>query len=248
MFLVFAALVLASPAPQPTPPLKVIVNEKSTNFCSSVRKMAVPIGYVMRRNDEAFAAIDHRLIRFLEDARGVSVADTSELATLQSALDDDAIYGPTNDLDVMQMDKIAYEIMQNLTLEDQVMNQSWKDYPKGKFPSIDGLRQRLQNLMDLQRSLANKYMEFTSSYLDNRGQAQFAENPAQFKSLLRATILGLSSALAASHGQIDPEVPAQANVHDIAMAGNVSAVVKELRLQELAFSSEIIGAGDTCGI
>jgi hypothetical protein len=248
MFLVLAVLVLATPAPQPTPPLKVIVNEKSTNFCSSVRKMAVPIGYVMRRNDEAFAAIDHRLLRFLEDTAGVSPADASDVAGLQSALDDDAIYGPTNDLDVMQMDKIAYEIMQNLTLEDQVMNQSWKDYPKGKFASIDGMRQRLQNLMDLQRSLANKYMEFTSTYLDNRGQAQFAENAASFKALLRSTILGLSGALAASHAQVDPEVPAQANVHDIATAGNVTAVVKELRLQELAFSSEVIGAGDTCGI
>jgi hypothetical protein len=211
--------------------------------------MAVPIGYVMRRNDEAFAAIDHRLLRFLEDTVGVSTADASDVAGLQSALDDDPIYGQhTNDLEVMQMDKIAYEIMQNLTLEDQVMNQSWKDYPKGRFASIDGMRQRLQNLMDLQRSLANKYMEFTSTYLDNRGQAQFTENPAQFKTLLRSIILGLSSALAASHAQSDPEVPAQADVHDIAVQGNVTNVVKELRLQEQAFSSEIIGAGDTCGI
>jgi hypothetical protein len=248
MFLVLAALVLATPAPQPAPPLKVIVNEKSNNFCTSVRKMAVPIGYVMRRNDEAFAAIDHRMLRFLENTEGISPADASDAAGLQSALDDDAIYGPTNDLDVMQMDKIAYEIMQNLTLEDQVMSQSWKDYPKGKFPTIDGLRQRLQNLMDLQRSLANKYMEFTTTYLDNRGQAQFAQDAASFKTLLRSTILGLSSALAASHAQSDPEIPAQADVHDIAATGNVTNVVKELRLQELAFSSEIIGAGDTCGI
>src|SRR5581483_11880434 len=104
MFLVLAAMVLATPAPHATPPLKVIVNERSTNFCSSVRKMAVPIGYVMRRNDEAFAAIDHRLLRFLEDTAGVSPADASDAAGLQSALDDDAIYGPANDLDVMQMD------------------------------------------------------------------------------------------------------------------------------------------------
>ncbi len=247
MFFILAALVSVAPAPQPTP-LRVIVNEKSNNFCSSVRKMAVPIGYVMRRNDEAFAAIDHRLIRFLENIRGVSAADAGELQTLQSALDDDAIYGPMNQLDVVQMDKVAYDVMQNLTLEDQVMSQSWKDYPKGKFASIDGMRQRLQNLMDLQRALAEKYMEFTSTFLDNRGQAQFAQDPSSFKALLRSTILGLSSALAATRAQTDPEVSAQAEVHDIARSGNVSNIVKELRLQEQAFSSEIVGAGDTCGI
>lgn len=246
--LALAVIALATPSPQPTPPLKVIVNEKSTNFCSSIRKMAVPIGYVTRRNDEAFGAIDHRLVRFLENTRGVSGTGAGEVQALASALDDDAIYGPMNAVDVEQMDKIAYDIMQNLTLEDNVMRQSWKDYPRGKFPTIDGLRQRLQNLMDLQRSLANSYMSFTSTYLDNRGQARFAQDAASFKTLLREIILGLSSALASSHAQVDPEIAPQASAHDIATHGDVKAVVKELRLQELAFTSEILTAGDTCGI
>ena len=248
MLAVLLAAALATPSPKPTPALKVIVNEKSTNFCTSIRTMAVPIGYVTRRNDQAFGAIDHRMVTFLENIRGVSAADAGELQALASALDDDDIYGPMNDLDVVQMDKIAYDIMQNLTLEDNVMKQSWKQYPQGKFPTIDGLRQRLQNLMDLQRSLANSYMSFTSTYLDNRGQARFSENTASFKSLLRNTILGLSSALAASHAEVDPEIAPQASAHDIATRGDVKEVVKELRLQELAFTSEILTAGDTCGI
>ena len=115
------------------------------------------------------------------------------------------------------------------------MNRSWKDYPKGKFPSIDGLRQRMQNLMDLQRSLANTYMSFT--YSDNRGREfwKISRSPAAWTSLRTRRLTQR------------PEVP-QASVHDVAVAGNVSDVVKELRLQEMAFSAEIIGAGDTCGI
>jgi hypothetical protein len=210
--------------------------------------MAVPIGYVTRRNDEAFGAIDHHMLRFLKNIQGVSAPGAGELQALESELDDDAIYGPMNGLDVVQMDKIAYDIMQNLTLEDDLMKQSWRQYPEGKSPAVDTLRQRLQNLMDLQRSLANSYMSFTSTYVDNRGQARFAQNPGKFKALLREVILGLSSALADSHAHVDPEAAPQASAHDIATYGDVTAVVKELRLQELAFTPEILAAGETCGI
>ena len=47
---------------------------------------------------------------------------------------------------------------------------------------------------------------------------------------------------------VDPEAAPQASAHDIATYGDVTAVVKELRLQELAFTPEILAAGETCGI
>jgi hypothetical protein len=246
--LFLAAAVAAVPSPQPTPQLKVIVNVKSNSFCSSVRSLAVPLGYVTRRNDEAFAAIDHNILKFMEDTPGLSQTTVAELQTLGSALDDAATYTPSGEMDVIQMDKIAYAIVQNLTLEDSVMQKSWDEYPKGKFPAIDSFRQRMQNLMDLQRSLAEKYLAFTGTYLDNRGQARFQENPAQFKAFLRDTLVGLTSAAAASRTQSDPEVLPQASTANTAKYGSIADVVKEMRLQELAFGSEVIQAGDTCSI
>lgn len=248
MAIVLAAAVAATPSPKPAQPLKVIIHIRSNNtYCSSVRTMAVPIGYVTRRNDEAFAAIDHSLLKFFESVRGVSSAGTQDMETLSSELDDAAIYTPTGTLSTMKVNQIAYDIVQNLALEDQVMHDSWTKYPKGAFPNIDAMRERLQNLMDLQRALAGRYVEFASTYEDNAGQAKYADDAASFKALLRDTILGLSSALAHAHDPSD-ELPPQETVHDLAHTGNVSDVVRELKLQEMAFSTEIVDAGNSCGI
>jgi len=251
--IVLAAVVAAAPAPTPAPartlqPLKVIVTVKSRTFCSSVRTMAVPIGYVTRRNDEAFAAINHSVLRFFESVRGVSSATVHDMQTLDSELDDAAIYTPTGALSTMKVNQIAYDIMQNLTLEDKVMRDSWAKYPKGLFPTIDAMRDRLQNLMDLQRALAGRYIQFASIYTDNAGQAKFAEDAATFKSLLRDTILGQASALAHANDLSELETPSPEAVHDIAHTGSVADVVKQLKLQEAAFSTEIVEAGNSCGI
>jgi hypothetical protein len=167
---------------------------------------------------------------------------------MDNALDDAEVYTPSSEMSVVQMDRVAYIIAQNLVLEDKVMDASWKQYPRGRFPNLDALRQRLQNLMDLQRALDNKYFEFTGVYLDNRGQAQFANGQAaQFKALLRETILGLGSALSDVRTDGDPEIAAKADVHDVSRYGSTAAVVKELRLQELAFAKEATTAAQTCG-
>lgn len=247
--LLFAAATLAAPSPKPTPQLKVIVNVRSSSLCSAVRGMAIPIGYVTRRNDQAFSAIDYKLISFMQNTHGISDAGAAELRSMENQLDDEGVYTPTNDVTVVQMDQIAYQILQNITLEDGVMNDSWQQYPKGKFESIDAFRQRMQNLIDLQRALAHQYMDFTGIYLDNRGQARFAgASEASYKQLLRSTILGLSSAIADAHSQADPEVLPQADPHGVVHSADVAKIVHELRLQEAAFASEVTTAGQTCGI
>lgn len=246
--LMMVVVLAATPAPKPTPPLKVIINVHSTSFCSSVRTMAVPIGYVTRRNDEAFAAIDHSMVKFFESIAGISSAGNADWETLNSELDDAAIYTPMGALSTMKINQIAYQIMHNLSLEDHVMHESWIKYPQGAYPTIDAMRERLQNLMDLQRALASKYVQFASIYTDNAGQAKYADDAATFKSLLRDTILGYASALEEAKNGSDPGVPPQQTVHDLAHSGSVAGVVKELRLQEMAFTSEIVDAGNSCGI
>lgn len=246
--ILLAAALSGTPSPKPTPQLKVIVNVKSTAFCSAVKSMAVPLGYVTKRNELGFSAMNHSMLKFMENTQGITATTAADLRSLDSSLDDAEMYTPSNDVTVSQMYSIAFAITQNLTLEDQVMNDSWKKYPKGTSPNVDALRQRMQNLMDLQRSLANKYLQFAEVYRDNEGNAKLSTNPALLKAFLRETLLGMSAALMDSKGQVDPEILPQASAHDTARNGNVAQVVKELRLQELAFSTEILTAGDTCGM
>lgn len=246
--LLLAAAVAATPSPQPTPPLKVIVNIKTSAFCSSVRNMAVPIGYVTRRNEEAFGAMDHSMIKFMENMQGVGQMTLSELQAMDQSLDDDELYNPSNDMAVTQMNQVANDIAQNLTLEDRLMNQSWKEHPEGQSDLVDALRQRMQNMMDLQRALDNRYLQFAGMYLDNMGQARFQSNPGPFKAFLRASIVGLGAALADVKADGNPELKAQASTHEVAEYGSVAQIVRELRLQEMSFANEIVASGKTCGL
>ncbi|HLI96747.1 MAG TPA: hypothetical protein VKT72_11765 [Candidatus Baltobacteraceae bacterium] len=246
---VLAAITAATPAPKPTPQLKVIVNVRSSSLCTSVRDTAVPITYVTQRDDQAFGAINHSMIKFMQEMPDVSPTDQAQLKSMENSLDDTALYKPNAELSVERVNRIAYEVMQNLTMEDQVMNASWKQYPKGQFDNVDALRQRLQNLMDLQRALADRYMQFVDTYFGNKGQAQSSQNPTQGMEFLRYYILGQSAALAAVNKEAgDPEAAAVANAHDIAQYGNVAQIAGELRLQEMAYGNEIRTAAKTCAL
>jgi hypothetical protein len=249
----FAALTAVTPAPQATPPLKVIVNIRSSSLCSAVKDTAAPIAYVSNRNEQAFADVNHSMLQLMQNMAGVTQAGAADLRAMDNSLDDSEMYTPSSELSVTQMDRVAYIIAQNLTTEDKIMDASWKQYPRGKYPNLDALRQRMQNLMDLQRALDNYYFQFTGIYLDNRGQARFngdasgGGSAALFKSIVRDTILGLGAALQDVRVDGDAEIAAKADVHDLARNGGVQDVVKELRLQELAFGKEIETAGKTCG-
>ncbi len=265
--LLLAALA-AAPMPSPQPALKTIVTVKVSTFCNSVRSLGVPVAYVTTRNDQAFDAINRSMLKFLSDNRGVGAVTKSQFQNMESTYDDSAIYNGANTLTLGQLSKIAYQIEQNVALEDGVMHRSWQATPAGQDPEVDAMRQRLQNLIDLQRALANRYMQMADMYFDNQGNAQFKSDqqgtagdkasqmqsaesgdPAQYKTLLRSIILGQVSALAqARKAGDDVSKVAQPEVSDIAKSDNVAAIVQQLRLQEMAFRPEILRAGDACGL
>lgn len=246
----FAALTAtaAAPAPQPTPQLKVIANVKSQSLCSSMHDAVIPVAYVTHRNDQGFEALNHSMLKFLEKVPGLTATSIVNMNSMDTALDNAELYNPDAEMSVQQMNTITYELAQNLTLEGRVMDASWKQYPKGKFANIDAFRQRLQNMIDLQRALEEKYYEFSQTYLDNRNRGKQTPNVSVFEAFLHATIVGYGSALIASQAQSDPEVLPLADASEIAHYGNVAQVVRQLRLQELAFSKELVTAGQTCGI
>jgi hypothetical protein len=248
--LMLAALTATAltPAPQPTPQLKVIANVRSDSLCSSMHDVIVPVAYVTHRNEEAFAALNHSMLKFLEQVPGLKNSTVLQMSSLDASLDQAELYSPDAVLTVKQMNTITYEMAQNLTLEGQVMSASWKQYPKGKFPNVDAFRQRLQNMIDLQRGLEEKYYQFSQMYLDNRDQGQYAPSVSVFESFLHGTLAGYGSALSESQKQSDPEVLPQADASGVAHDGNVAQMVRELHLQELAFADEFVTAGRTCGL
>lgn len=188
------------------------------------------------------------MLKFLEQVPGLSASSIVNMNSLDTTLDNAELYNPAAEMSVEQMNKITYELAQNLTLEGHVMDESWKQFPKGKFANVDSFRQRMQNMIDLQRALEEKYFQFTQTYLDNRDQGKYAPNVSVFEAFLHATIVGYGSALVDSQTQSDPETLPLASASDIAHYGNVAQVVRQLRLQELAFAKELVTAGKTCGI
>jgi hypothetical protein len=238
----------ATAAPQattaPTAPLRVIVTVKSSTLCSAVRKMAIPIGYVNRRNDDAFSSINRTMYAFLKQNVGAKPISVSEQILQNAGGDTGPEVAPINTYSILSMNKTAWQIAQNVTLESSVMQRSWKEFPKGKDANVDALRQRLQNLMDLQNALENKIMSFTQGVLDNAGNV----STPQLTALLGESLAGQAAALQASQQQSDPEMTPVESAADLAKSGTEAQVVRELRLQEIAFSTEIVKAGTVCGI
>jgi len=238
----------ATAAPQPTAapqaPLRVIVTVKSSTLCNAVRKMAIPIGYVNRRNDDAFSSINRTMYKYLKQNVGNKPISTSEQILQNHGGDTGPDVHPINTYTILSMNKTAWQIAQNVTLESAVMQRSWKEFPPGKDANVDAMRQRLQNLIDLQNALENKIMSFTQGIMDN---TDIASSP-QLTALLGDSLAGQAAALRASQEQGDPEMLALESASDVAKSGTEAQVVRELRLQERAFSSEIVKAGTICGI
>lgn len=263
-----SALVAASPAPSPQPFLKTIVTVKVSPFCNAVRSLGIPLAYASERNDEAFDAIDRSMLKFMADNVGKGAVTKSEYQSMDNGYDDSAVYNAANTLSVSSISRVAYQIQQNLAVEDDFMQKSWQKIPEGTDREVDAMRQRLQNVIDLQRALVNEYTQMVELYRDNQGNAALhgdqsgsqgdkaeqmnaAEggNPDQYKALLRQIILGQASALAEAKKMGD-DLPRTAlpNASQVARSGNLAGVVQQLRLQEMAFKPEIFKAGDACGV
>jgi hypothetical protein len=262
----FLAQVIANPNATPTPPFPLITTVKVTNYCTAVRHLAVPIGYVTRKNSEAFMAMEKPIFDIVTQNRGVGSATGNEMATTLANGNDDALtYNAGNTISMETINKITWEIDQNLALEDKVMEQSWKDFPKGRDPDVDALRQRLQNLIDLQNALDDKYTQLSANYLDNSGNAALisntapskadasdntGSNQATMKSELRDAIYGQVSALLEAQKSttiINPQAQAQVDVSETAHKGTTANITHELMLQQLAFGDEVVAATKRCG-
>lgn len=253
------SVLVSVPSPSPSS-LPVIERTKTSVTCTALRSFVLPIGYVARRNDDAFRAMARSMQVFLSGIYPGDVPTSAEMAgSLHGAPagaqadgmgseneDDQLLFGPGQTLTAARIDAVANQIYANLQLEDRIMSESWHGYPERADPKIDALRQRLQNLMDLQRALADRYERFAWLYLSNQGMASLtdAKHRAPFKAFLRALLLGESAALV--DGPAQSENDGYSSVRQRAREGNVAQIVRDLRDQEHAFAPDVLAAAGAC--
>jgi hypothetical protein len=252
----------ASPTLAPAEPYPEIIHERTSPACTEQRKLFTPIAFVTRRNDDAIRAMAISLQKFLsgiypadvpslaevEAAQGMADPSTgAEVTDIDQGTDDDSLlYGPSQILQAAGIDRVANEVYGNLTLENSYMKQSWSDYPQGSDPNVDPLRQTAQNMIDLQRAIADRYESFAENYLSNQGMAAMRNSGQreQFKLYLRALLLGDASEL--TQNASDATDDGFLTESDRARLGSVAQVVKGLQQEERAFAPAYVSTYNEC--
>ncbi len=280
----FAALTLSSllavvpsPAPAPTPTLPpVIIRTITTARCTTLHEMMRPIGYVTRRNDDAFRAMAFATQKFLSHfipgdvptiadlqaslgssngsgsaLNGTGTAMSTSLSSSQG--NDPLVYGPSQILNAARIDSVAQQIFGNIMVERSFLTKSYKKFPAGKNPKVDAMRRAAQNVMTLQEALASRYEKFAGTYFDGMDLARMTTNNqsgvATLKMTLRGLLLGDTRGLASdSHRKLSPNDPffGYQSVNQLAQDGNPGEVLTALKGQEFAFTSTLIHTYNVC--
>ena len=224
-----------SPSSSPGPErLRVIVTVKSSTFCNAMKSMTLPLAFITHQDSRAMSAMADDIERLLE--KHATPEDAARRNRWSS-------FTATNSLR-----ELTWDLNQNLVLADRVMNDSWNRYPRGVNANVDAMRQRLQNIVDLQRAVVNKYTRVMSLGDSCVSSAQKACSSAIDATELAQLRAGDVAALADLQNAVDPEDLPDASAHDVAHFGSVAAIKRQLDLQQAAFAEEAIAAGKTCGI
>lgn len=231
--IMLAVVVVSSPSPKgqaTTPP--TIYHAIVSPACTTLRNIVLPIGYVTKQNNAAFRAMSKNLQSFVNHA---NILGTSTIEDNEQTL-----YGPKSMIDVANIDDITGQIYHNLKVDDDLMTQSWHEYPQGSDPSVDALRQRVQNIIDLQRALAGNYRQFTSMFLSNNGAPARLMDPQKLRQSILALAMGVNGT--PSIGQLQDLTDASS----VAKYGDVSQIVNQFDTEQAAFAHEVISQYNKC--
>ena len=195
------------PAPQPTP-LRTIGTVRADPACVALHRLALPIVTIASVNERDFAELRAPIAKF-RSGKG-SVADGSPthdaLANNSADLldssgketnaehdplaldsnDDQNTFTPERTLAASNIDRAIGIIQHNLGIADRIMAESWRVHPGTRDPALNAIRQRVQNIIDLQRALAFRLDDVVGIYLSNAGVAELKplSERANYKSAL----------------------------------------------------------------
>lgn len=168
------ALATLAPAATPTPPpLREIIHVRSSPVCQVLHDLIAPFAVVQRENQPwnvQLATNSRKLAERLDEIRRLSGPFGPSPTS-----DGTAILASAN------MDTAAANILVNVASLDGPLRESYRRTPPGENAKVDALRQRVQNLVDLERALAFAESALSSSILDANGDAEIQSASAAFQ-------------------------------------------------------------------
>lgn len=174
--LVMLAIVSAASPSSPAAPLKEIARVRSSAVCATLHDLVLPAARVSK------------------DVRPLMVSLDGNVRTIAAVIKDmDAENGTGHDsaaavfvsslttLPAANADWEAAQILVKLFDIDRLLLASYAKYPHGRSGAVDSLRQRVQNMVDLQRAYTNALRAGPAALSDNRTAAAddpFTREPA----------------------------------------------------------------------
>jgi len=150
--IVLAVVVAATPTPAPFPvfqPPPTIIHEKVSPVCSTLHNVVLPLARMQAQYRSLTAQIQ-------EDERQLAKYSKTKLQ------DGVQLYAS-------KIDQASTNLIAAINQIEILLQQSYEAYPVGKVPKVDAMRQRVQNVIDLERASANRYSEIYGTIVDNYG-------------------------------------------------------------------------------
>jgi hypothetical protein len=276
MTILLAAADAPAPSPAPDPratPLRTIGTVRTDAACVAIVKLALPVALIAADNDRVFAQLQRPLAQFGngeggiadgeqidrvrdETTQGGALTPASEVdsnfkgpASLNAG-DDPDTYTPERTMAASNIDRLTATILHNLDAADKTMEESWKAHPEHLDPALTALRQRVQNIIDMQRVLAFRLDDAAGAYLSDSGVAGLSppREQARFKAALDASIATeIAADRLAGAETVTATLPGQ-HVRDVGDERHADAkdVLTALRQQEFALALEAPRLARSC--
>ena len=150
--IVLAVVVAATPTPAPFPvfqPPPTIIHEKVSPVCSTLHNVVLPLARMQAQYRTLTAQIQD---------------DERQLAKYSKTKLQDGVQ-----LYASKIDQASTNLIAAINQVEILLQQSYAAYPVGKVPKVDAMRQRVQNVIDLERASADRYSEIYGTIVDNYG-------------------------------------------------------------------------------
>ena len=134
--------------PTASPP-PTIIRERVSPVCSTLHQLVIPLAQMNVKN------------RALTGAIKINYALIQKYMATRLG---DGVF-----LRVAQNDQLATNLLSNITEVEKDLVKSYHQYPQGTNAKVDALRQRVQNVVDIERSIANVYAASYGALVDNDG-------------------------------------------------------------------------------
>jgi hypothetical protein len=149
---VLALVVAATPSPKPYPvflPPPTIIQERVSPVCSTLHKVVLPLARMQEQYRTATAAIRQDELQLAKYSK-TKLQDGVQLYAAKIDQESTNLIGAIHQIEVL-------------------LQESYAVYPVGKIAKVDALRQRAQNIVDLQRATADRYAQIYGTIVDNYG-------------------------------------------------------------------------------